>query len=55
MVQVDEEVGSKLLDILDELSMLELISATQVIEDPVSNIRRKGWDCEPILMLAKNK
>jgi hypothetical protein len=40
--QVEEEAGSKLLDIFDEPSILELISATQVMDEPVSNIRRKG-------------
>ena len=54
-IQVEEEVGSKLFDIFDVPSIFEFISATHVMEEPVSNIKRKGWDSEPILILAKNK
>lgn len=54
-MQVLDEEGSNLFDIFVSPSIWELISAIHVIDEPVSNKRRKGWDSEPILILAKNK
>ena len=51
----EEELGSKKFFILDEVCIFELASAIHVMEEPVSNIRRNGWNLEPIFIFAKNK
>ena len=53
--QVDDDCGLNWFDVWAMFFIWELISDTHVIDEPVSNIKRKDCDCEPILILVRNK